>query len=152
MRRILVLILFAAAATAFAQKNQTDWPSAGPDLGGTRYSRSGYNGNNRFWQPDTQMPCNQPPWGRIFAIKVITGDIAWESVLGATDDSRFHTFDSETGKKLWGSKIDAGAHTAPITYQGKDGKQFAVITATGGGFLGDRSHSASVIAFALPKD
>lgn len=47
------------------------------------------------------------------------------------------------------TKIDAGAHSAPITFQGKDGKQYVVITATGGGFLGDRSHSDGLIAFAL---
>ena len=29
------------------------------------YSRQGYKGNNRFWDPETNMPCNQPPWGRI---------------------------------------------------------------------------------------
>ena len=41
------------------------------------YSRQGYQGNNRFWDPETNMPCNQPPWGRIFAIDVNTGEIAW---------------------------------------------------------------------------
>jgi quinoprotein glucose dehydrogenase len=148
---------------------------------GSRYSRSGYNGNNRFWEPESNMPCNQPPWGRLFAINVNTGEIAWQSTLGiteslpagkqntgrpniggslatsgglvfigATDDSRFRAFDSKTGKELWVTKIDAGAHSAPITFQGKDGKQYIVLTATGGGFLGDRSRADTVIAFALP--
>ncbi|HJZ99524.1 MAG TPA: pyrroloquinoline quinone-dependent dehydrogenase [Candidatus Solibacter sp.] len=148
---------------------------------GTRYSRSGYNGINRFWEPETNMPCNQPPWGRLFAINVNTGDIAWQTTLGiteglpedkrrtgrpniggslatagglvfigATDDSRFRAFDSKTGKELWVAKIDAGAHSAPITFQGKDGKQYIVVTATGGGFLGDRSRADTVIAYALP--
>jgi len=148
---------------------------------GTRYSRSGYNGINRFWDGEHNMPCNQPPWGRLFAINVNTGDIVWQTTLGitedlpadkqktgrpniggsvatagglvfigATDDSRFRAFDSKTGKEVWVTKIDAGAHTAPITYQGKDGRQYVVITATGGGFLGDKSHADTVIAFALP--
>jgi quinoprotein glucose dehydrogenase len=145
------------------------------------YSRAGFAGTSRFWDPEKQWPCNQPPWGRIFAINVNTGDIAWESTLGiteelpadkqrtgrpniggsvatggglvfigATDDSRFRAFDSKTGKELWVTKIDAGSHNAPITYQGKDGKQYVVLTATGGGFLNDRSSADSVIAFALP--
>ncbi len=145
------------------------------------YSRAGFGGTNRFWEPEKQWPCNQPPWGRIFAINVNTGDIAWESTLGitedlpedkqrtgrpnmggsvatagglvfigATDDSRFRAFDSKTGKELWVTKIDAGAHTAPITYMGKDGKQYVVVTATGGGFLNDRSSADTIIAFALP--
>jgi quinoprotein glucose dehydrogenase len=145
------------------------------------YSRQGYKGNNRFWDPETNMPCNQPPWGRIFAIEVNTGEIAWQSILGitdslpadqqktgrpnlggsvatggglvfigATDDSRFRAFDSKTGKELWVTTIDAGAHAAPMTFQGKNGKQYVVITATGGGFLGDKSRADSVIAYALP--
>ena len=52
---------------------------------GTRYSRSGYNGNSRFWEPESNLPCNQPPWGRLFAINVNTGDIAWQTTLGITD-------------------------------------------------------------------
>ena len=147
---------------------------------GTRYSRNGVNGNNRFWDASNNMPCNQPPWGRLFAINVNTGDIAWQTPLGitdslpedkqktgrpniggsiatagglifigATDDSRFRAFDSKTGKELWVSKIDAGAHSAPITYQGKDGRQYVVVVATGGGFLGDKSHADTLIAFAL---
>jgi len=70
--------------------------------------------------------------------------------IGATDDSRFRAFDSKTGKELWVTKIDAGAHSAPMTFQGKDKKQYIVVTATGGGFLGDRSRADTVIAYALP--
>ena len=70
--------------------------------------------------------------------------------IGATDDSRFRAFESKTGKELWVTKIDAGAHSAPVTFRGKDGKQYVVITATGGGFLGDPTNADTVIAFALP--
>ncbi|MBV9181878.1 MAG: pyrroloquinoline quinone-dependent dehydrogenase [Acidobacteria bacterium] len=145
------------------------------------YSRTDYNGINRFWNPDQRLPCNQPPWGRLFAINVSTGDIAWQSTLGitdslppgkqqtgrpnlggsvatagglvfigATDDSRFRAFDSKTGKELWATKLEAGAHSAPMTYMGKNGKQYVVITATGGGFLGDTTNADTMIAFALP--
>ncbi|MDE3164513.1 MAG: PQQ-binding-like beta-propeller repeat protein, partial [Acidobacteriota bacterium] len=148
---------------------------------GSGYRRMGYNGTNRFWEPESGMLCNQPPWGRLFAIDVNTGEIAWQSTLGiteslppdkqktgrpnlggslatagglvfigATDDSRFRAFDSKTGKELWVVKIDAGAHSAPVTFLGKDGRQYVVITATGGGFLGDKSRADTMIAFALP--
>lgn len=71
--------------------------------------------------------------------------------IGATDDSRFRAFDASTGKELWVTRIDAGAHSAPISFQGKDGRQYIVVTAAGGGFLGDPSAADSIIAFALPK-
>jgi quinoprotein glucose dehydrogenase len=153
-----------------------------PEGARTPWSRTSPLGPvGRFWQPETRWPCQQPPWGRLFAVNVHTGEIVWQSVLGvteglpedkqktgrpnlggslatasglvfigATDDSRFRAFDSRTGKELWVTKIDAGAHSAPITYRGKDGKQYVVITATGGGFIADPSTADTVIAFALP--
>jgi glucose dehydrogenase len=48
--------------------------------------------------------------------------------IGATDDQRFHAYDSRTGKLLWETKLPATAYSNPITYQGKDGKQYIVIT------------------------
>jgi quinoprotein glucose dehydrogenase len=153
-----------------------------PEGSRTPWSRTSPLGPvGRFWNPDTRWPCQRPPWGRLFAVNVNTGEIVWQSVLGiteelpedkqktgrpnlggslatasglvfigATDDSRFRAFDSKTGKELWAPKIDAGAHSAPITYIGKDGKQYVVITATGGGFISDTSSADTVIAFALP--
>jgi quinoprotein glucose dehydrogenase len=70
--------------------------------------------------------------------------------IGATDDSRFRAFESKTGKELWVARIDAGAHSAPVTYKGADGKQYVVVTATGGSFLADKSSADTVIAFRLP--
>ena len=46
-------------------------------------------------------------------------------------------------------KLEAGAYATPITYQGKDGKQYVAIIAAGGGYY-DRLPGDSVIAFALP--
>ena len=149
--------------------------------GGTMYNREPYKGSMRFWNPQNRQLCNQPPWGRLTAINVNTGDIAWQVNLGiteslpegkqntgrpnlggsvataaglvfigATDDSRFRAFDAKTGKELWTAKIDAGAHSSPITYQGKDRKQYVVIAATGGSQLFDPTRSDALIAFALP--
>ncbi|MBI3210152.1 MAG: PQQ-binding-like beta-propeller repeat protein, partial [Candidatus Solibacter usitatus] len=36
----------------------------------------------RFWQPETRWPCQQPPWGRLFAVNVNTGEIVWQTALG----------------------------------------------------------------------
>lgn len=70
--------------------------------------------------------------------------------IGATDDSRFRAFDAKTGQELWVVKLGAPAHATPSTYQGRDGRQYVVVTSTGGGFLDDPTADDSITAFALP--
>jgi quinoprotein glucose dehydrogenase len=70
--------------------------------------------------------------------------------IGATDDSRFRAFDAKTGKELWTVKLGAAAHATPSTYQASDGRQYVVITSTGGGFLDAPTADDSITAFALP--
>ncbi len=50
---------------------------------------------------------------------------------------------------MWEQPIDANGHTIPITYLGKDGKQYVAIMAGGGGGYFGGTPSDSVIAFAL---
>jgi quinoprotein glucose dehydrogenase len=69
--------------------------------------------------------------------------------IGATNDSRFRAFDSRTGAELWSAEIDASGHATPMTYLGRDGRQYVVIAAGGGGFFGSKPSDA-VVAFALP--
>jgi len=74
------------------------------------------------------------------------GDLVF---VGATDDARFRAFDAKSGKELWTVKLPGAAEATPITYQGRDGRQYVVITATGGGFFGNPVTGDSVVAFAL---
>jgi quinoprotein glucose dehydrogenase len=69
--------------------------------------------------------------------------------VGATDDARFRAFDAKNGKELWTFKLGGAAEATPITYQGADGKQYVVITSTGGGFFGNPMTDDSIMAFAL---
>jgi glucose dehydrogenase len=72
--------------------------------------------------------------------------------IGATADSRFRAFDAKTGKELWVTKIDADAKAAPMTFLGRDGRQYVVIMA-GGGLQLSKTTPASgqnLVAFALP--
>jgi quinoprotein glucose dehydrogenase len=69
--------------------------------------------------------------------------------IAATNDSRFRAFDSRTGEELWSAKIDASGHATPMTYTGRDGCQYVVIAAGGGGFFGS-APSDAIVAFALP--
>ncbi|HXK02823.1 MAG TPA: pyrroloquinoline quinone-dependent dehydrogenase [Verrucomicrobiae bacterium] len=69
--------------------------------------------------------------------------------IAATTDSRIRAFDSRTGKVLWEAKLEAGGHTIPITYMGRDGRQYVALTAGGSTYFGGPL-SNGVAAFALP--
>lgn len=135
----------------------------------------------RFWNNDKFWPCQQPPWGQLWAINVNTGDVAWKVPFGiveeleargihgtgtlnvggsiataggllfiaATNDQRFRAFEAVSGKELWATKLETGSYTVPMTYEGKNGKQYVVVVASGGSFY-DTTAGDSVIAFALP--
>ena len=59
--------------------------------------------------------------------------------IGATTDRRFRAFDAKSGRELWAPIVEKNINANPITYQGKDGKQYVAVVATD-----------AVIAFALP--
>jgi quinoprotein glucose dehydrogenase len=135
----------------------------------------------RFSDREHNLMCQQPPWGTLTAINVATGEIAWQSTLGvsdqlpetvaktgrpnvggaiataggvvfigATDDSRFRAFSAQTGEELWTVRLPASAHATPITYLGKDGKQYVAIVGTGGSFLDSPIQGDALTVFALP--
>lgn len=72
--------------------------------------------------------------------------------IGASNDRRFRAFDAKTGKELWVTKLKMSAHAVPITYQGKNGKQYVAIAAAGASALDDPSpaDAEELVAFALP--
>ena len=129
----------------------------------------------RFWD-ENDLLCVKPPWGNLTAINMHTGDFAWRSTLGMTEglgetgapslggsivtagglvfiagtmDSRFRAFDSKTGVLLWETKLEASGHALPMTFVGRDGKQYVVIAAGGAGYF-PTAASDTLSAFALP--
>ena len=62
--------------------------------------------------------------------------------------------DARTGKELWTAKLDAPAEATPVTYLGRDGKQYVVIASGSAAHLrsiGPDAEDADVLtAFALP--
>jgi quinoprotein glucose dehydrogenase len=71
--------------------------------------------------------------------------------IGFSDDKRFRAFDVRTGRVLWTAKLEANAMATPITYMGKDGRQYVAVTSTGGSYVGTPITSDTLTAFALPK-
>jgi quinoprotein glucose dehydrogenase len=71
--------------------------------------------------------------------------------IGATLDSTFRAFDTETGRELWQARLPAPAPATPMTYRARPGgRQFIVIAAGGHGKAKGTKLSDAVIAFALP--
>lgn len=70
--------------------------------------------------------------------------------IGATTDQYLRAFDLRTGKVVWKARLPAGAQATPMTYRGRDGCQYVVISAGGHGALGTR-YGDYTMAFALPR-
>jgi quinoprotein glucose dehydrogenase len=68
--------------------------------------------------------------------------------IGATIDGYFRAFDARNGKELWSDRLPAPAHSTPTTSMGRDGKQYVVIGANGGGYFGSPT-SDEVIAYTV---
>ncbi|MBR0642256.1 membrane-bound PQQ-dependent dehydrogenase, glucose/quinate/shikimate family [Plastoroseomonas hellenica] len=70
--------------------------------------------------------------------------------IGATTDQYLRAFDLQSGRELWRHRLPAGPQATPMTYTGRDGRQYVVITAGGHGALATR-YGDYTIAFALPR-
>jgi quinoprotein glucose dehydrogenase len=70
--------------------------------------------------------------------------------VAGTEDERLRAFDADTGAELWSAKLPFAGTAAPAIYEA-GGKQFVVITSTGGGRVGGASGPGDAyVAFALP--
>ena len=58
--------------------------------------------------------------------------------VGATNDRRFRAFDQDTGMQLWEARLAGNANANPMSYRGKNGKQYVAINAGG-----------TIVAYAL---
>ncbi|MBT5030995.1 MAG: PQQ-binding-like beta-propeller repeat protein [Proteobacteria bacterium] len=73
--------------------------------------------------------------------------------IGATNDRRFRAFDSRTGEELWVTRLPMSAFAVPISYQGRDGRQYVAVVAAAASALDDPSldDAQQLIVFALPE-
>ena len=73
--------------------------------------------------------------------------------IGATKDARFRAFDAKTGKELWYAQLEAAGGATPMTFMGRNGRQYVVIAAGGPGDTdrgGTEVYPQKLVAFAVP--
>jgi glucose dehydrogenase len=78
---------------------------------------------------------------------------------GGAMDATLRAFDLRSGQEKWEASLPGSAHTSPMSYMGKNGKQYVVITVPNPSWRYPRAPSSTqpndteggyVIAFALP--
>ena len=76
-----------------------------------------------------QLPAGKQNTGRpVLAGPIVTaGGVLF---IASTDDNRFRALDAKTGRELWVTKLERRGNADPITYQGRNGKQYVAIVAT----------------------
>jgi quinoprotein glucose dehydrogenase len=85
-----------------------------------------------------QLPAGKQNTGRpVLAGPIVTG--SGLLFIASTDDNRFRALDARDGRELWITKLARRGNADPMTYMGKNGKQYVVIVATD-----------TVVAYALP--
>jgi quinoprotein glucose dehydrogenase len=149
-----------------ARNWQTGW------LTGERYRIDG--GHVLF--ANDGLPCNRPPWGRLVAVDLDLGEIAWsvstttgpgdygnssyQPPLASAGGLVFHggtlfpvlrIHDAATGRRIGALELPAGVHGGAMTYKLRpDGRQYLVVAAGGHDTLGSPKGDY-VIAWALPR-
>lgn len=68
--------------------------------------------------------------------------------IGATQDKYFRAIAEADGRTLWRDRLPAGGHATPMTYLGRDKRQYVVIAAGGNGSFGTGADD-SLIAYRL---
>jgi quinoprotein glucose dehydrogenase len=70
--------------------------------------------------------------------------------IAATVDKKFRAFDSRTGKEMWEATLNSNGTTIPITYQGKNGKQYVAVMSAGAG--GREPARPRLYVYSLPAN
>jgi quinoprotein glucose dehydrogenase len=70
--------------------------------------------------------------------------------MTSTLDYYARAYDMRTGRELWKARLPNGAQAGPMSYLGRDGRQYVVVVSGGHGSLGTK-RGDDIIAYALPR-
>jgi glucose dehydrogenase len=117
-----------------------NWPCQKPPWG--RLTAINASTGDFAWQIPLgiteQLPAGKQNTGRpVLAGPIVTaGGVLF---IASSDDRRFHALDLKTGKQLWVTTLARRGNADPITYLGRNGKQYVAVVATD-----------TLVAYALP--
>lgn len=95
--------------------------------------------------PGVRIPLGMPTMGGPLVTK---GGLTF---FHGTLDYYVRALDNDTGKELWRGRLPVGGQGAPMSYIGKDGKQYVVVVAGGATRTGTNDNRGDyVIAYTLP--
>ena len=116
-----------------------NWPCQKPPWG--RLTAINTATGEIAWQVALGITVQLPPEKQHTGRPLLAGPIVTASGLvfiASTDDNRFRALDVKTGKELWATRLERRGNANPITYRGRNGRQYVAVVATD-----------SVLAYAL---
>ncbi|PYY92264.1 membrane-bound PQQ-dependent dehydrogenase, glucose/quinate/shikimate family [Pseudomonas sp. TKO26] len=118
---------------------------AGIDLTTNKVVWKHKNGTSRDSSPiPIGLPIGVPSMGG----SMVTG--GGVGFLSGTLDQYIRAYDVKNGKELWKSRLPAGGQATPMSYTGKDGKQYVLVVVGGHGSLGTKMGDY-IIAYKLTE-
>ncbi|MCU7650676.1 glucose/quinate/shikimate family membrane-bound PQQ-dependent dehydrogenase [Pseudomonas piscis] len=118
---------------------------AGIDLTTNKVVWKHKNGTSRDSSPiPIGLPMGVPSMG---GSMVTAGGVGF---LSGTLDQYIRGYDVKNGKELWKSRLPAGGQATPMSYTGKDGKQYVLVVVGGHGSLGTKMGDY-IIAYKLSE-
>ena len=118
-------------ATFDVRMGDLNWPCQKPPWG--RLTAVNASTGEIAWQRPLGITDQLPPDKQNTGRPVLAGPIVTATGLlfiASTDDNRFRALDAKTGKELWVTRLERRGNADPITYQGRNGKQYVAVVAT----------------------
>ncbi len=118
-------------STFDVRMGDTDWPCQKPPWG--RLTAINTATGDFAWQIPLGITEQLSPDKQNTGRPALAGPITTAGGLlfiASTDDNRFRALDAKNGRQLWVTRLERRGNANPITYMGRNGKQYVAVVAT----------------------